>query len=85
MLQLPSEGQKPPKERNSMRKTDGFGTREKGRGKNVRGSSHLFVGVKLFVCLMPEPAMKPGRNVRSGKKIRIIVIPQTFHFPPFQL
>lgn len=53
------------------------------RERKIRGSSHLFVGVKLFVCLMPEPAMKPGRNVRSGKKIGIIVNTSNIPLPSF--
>lgn len=47
-----------------------FGTKQK-KMRTCWVSPHLFVGVKLFVCLMSEPAIKRRRDVKTGKKKKI--------------
>lgn len=90
MFQLLFEAQKPPKERNGTREGAAVASptciwrQARGRRQQLAVSSHLFVGVKLFVRLMSEPAIKTGRDVRTGKEIGTAVTPQKCHFPPFR-
>lgn len=72
------EGKKKEKEEGERRRRKGEKGGEEGEGRREKGeegegrrekeedcsSPHLFVGVKLFVCLMSKPGIKTERKVK---------------------